>query len=137
MTGRPYSELRTNTRKERPFSIIKLGLDMDRSQLHQRINHRVDIMMEEGLEEEARQLYPHKHLNSLNTVGYRELFQYFDGAIPLEKAVELIKRNSRRYARKQLSWFRRDKEISWFTPENPDEVIKFVESKIKRAGTHV
>lgn len=137
MTGRPYSELRTNTRKIRPFNIIKIGLDMDRQQLHQRINNRVDQMMEKGLEQEARDLYPYKHLNALKTVGYRELFQYFDNEISLEKAIELIKRNSRRYARKQLSWFRRDKEISWFSPDNPNEVIKFVESKMKRAGARI
>jgi len=135
MTGRPYSELRTNTRKQRPFDILKIGLDMDRTLLHQRINQRVDVMMQNGLEEEVRELFPHKHLNSLNTVGYRELFQYFEGDISKEKAIELIKRNSRRYARKQLSWFRRDKEIWWFSPDNSQEVIKFADSK-KRAGTH-
>jgi len=133
MTGRPYSELRTNNRKQRPFDVLKIGLDMDRTLLHQRINERVDNMMQNGLENEARELYPYKHLNSLNTVGYRELFQYFDGDISREKAIELIKRNSRRYARKQLSWFRKDKEITWFSPDNSKEVIKFVNSK-KRAG---
>jgi tRNA dimethylallyltransferase len=131
MTGKPYSKLRTNKRKERPFNIIKIGLDMDRKELHQRINDRVDQMILEGLEEEARSLYPYKHLNALNTVGYREFFDHFDGIISREKAIELIKRNTRRYARKQLSWFRRDKEISWFSPDNPDEVIKFAENITK------
>lgn len=131
MTGRPYSELRTNTKKQRPFQIIKIGLDIERSELHQRINQRVDQMIKEGLEQEAREFFKHKNLNSLNTVGYREFFTYFEGKITKEEAIELIKRNSRRYARKQLSWFRRDKEISWFNPDKPDEVIKFVESKIK------
>lgn len=126
MTGRPYSELRTNTRKKRPFRIIKTGLDMDRAELHQRINTRVDQMVQEGLEEEAFNLHPHKALNALNTVGYREFFDYFDKKTSHEKAIELIKRNSRRYARKQLSWFRRDKEINWFDPGNPEEVITFV-----------
>jgi tRNA dimethylallyltransferase len=131
MTGRPYSELRTNTKKQRPFQIIKIGLDIERSELHQRINQRVDQMIKEGLEQEAREFFKHKNLNSLNTVGYREFFTYFEGKITKEEAIELIKRNSRRYARKQLSWFRRDKEISWFNPDKLDEVIKFVESKIK------
>ncbi len=137
MTGRPYSELRTNTKKVRPFKIIKIGLDMDRTLLHHRINQRVDQMIDEGLEQEARDLYQHKNLNSLNTVGYREFFDFFDGAISREKAIELIKRNSRRYARKQLSWFRRDKEIKWFSPENPEEVFTFAESKIKQTGVRI
>ena len=130
MTGRPYSELRTNTRKKRPFRIIKVGLDMDRAELHRRINIRVDQMVQEGLEEEALSLYPHKDLNALNTVGYREFFDYFDKKTSRETAIELIKRNSRRYARKQLSWFRRDKEITWFDPQSPEEVITFVEEQL-------
>jgi len=134
MTGRPYSQLRTNTRKSRPFKLLKIGLNMDRSELHERINKRVDQMIHKGLEEEARELLPHQHLNSLNTVGYREFFDYFNGLITKDKAIELIKRNSRRYARKQLSWFRRDQEIIWFSPQNYDEVIKFVENSIKGAG---
>ena len=134
MTGKPYSSLRTNTKKERPFHIIKTALDMDRQALHHRINLRVDNMIADGLEEEARSLHHKAHLNALNTVGYRELFQCFNGSISREKAIELIKRNSRRYARKQLSWYRRDKEITWFTPDNPNEVIKFVESNLKQAG---
>ncbi|MFW5889839.1 MAG: tRNA (adenosine(37)-N6)-dimethylallyltransferase MiaA [Marinilabiliaceae bacterium] len=137
MTGRPYSQLRTNPRKERPFGIIKTALDMDRNALHQRINHRVDKMFDQDLEEEARALYPHKELNALNTVGYRELFQYFDGARSRDEAIRLIKRNTRRYARKQLSWFRRDKEISWFSPDNPGEMIKFVERKLRYAGARI
>ncbi|MGM0375459.1 MAG: tRNA (adenosine(37)-N6)-dimethylallyltransferase MiaA [Bacteroidota bacterium] len=137
MTGQPYSRLRTNPRKHRPFGIIKTALDMDRSALHQRINQRVDKMLDQGLEEEARALYPHKELNALNTVGYRELFQYFDGEISKDEAIRLIKRNTRRYARKQLSWFRRDEEISWFSPDNPDEIIKFVVSKLRYAGARI
>ncbi|PWD98063.1 tRNA (adenosine(37)-N6)-dimethylallyltransferase MiaA [Marinilabilia rubra] len=134
MTGKPYSSLRTNTKKDRDFNIIKIGLDMDRALLHQRINQRVDHMIASGLEKEANQWHHKKHLNSLNTVGYREFFSYFDGEVTKEKAIELIKRNSRRYARKQLSWFRRDKEITWFSPDNLTEVIKFVENKLKQAG---
>ncbi|WP_291857838.1 tRNA (adenosine(37)-N6)-dimethylallyltransferase MiaA [Marinilabilia sp.] len=136
MTGRPYSALRTNTKKIRPFHIVKIGLDMDRSLLHQRINQRVDQMMQDGLENEARGLYAHRTLNSLNTVGYREFFDFFDNIINREKAIELVKRNSRRYARKQLSWFRRDEEITWFSPQNTEEVITFVQRKIKRTGAH-
>jgi tRNA dimethylallyltransferase len=131
MTGKPYSKLRSNIKKERPFNILKIGLDMDREKLHQRINDRVDQMIRNGLEEEARSLYPYKHLNTLNTVGYREFFDHFDGVISREKAIELIKRNTRRYARKQLSWFRRDKEILWFSPDNSDDVIKFAENITK------
>ena len=137
MTGRPYSELRTNTKKNRPFRIIKIGLDMDRNLLHHRINQRVEQMIQEGLEQEARDLYEHKNLNSLNTVGYRELFDYFDGNISREKAIELIKRNSRRYARKQLSWFRRDKEINWFSPDSSEEVFTFVKNNIKQTGVRI
>jgi tRNA dimethylallyltransferase len=137
MTGRPYSELRTNTKKVRPFQIIKIGLDMDRTLLHDRINQRVDQMISEGLEQEARDLYQHKKLNSLNTVGYREFFDFFDGNISREKAIELIKRNSRRYARKQLSWFRRDEEINWFSPDNPQEVFTFAQNKIKQTGVRI
>jgi len=137
MTGRPYSELRTNTKKNRPFRIIKIGLDMDRNLLHHRINQRVEQMIQEGLEQEARDLHEHKNLNSLNTVGYRELFDYFDGNISREKAIELIKRNSRRYARKQLSWFRRDKEINWFSPDSSEEVFTFVKNNIKQTGVRI
>ena len=107
MTGKPYSSFRKETIKKRPFKIIKIGLNMDREALYSRINQRVDQMIAEGLEDEARKIYPFRHLNSLNTVGYKELFAHFDGAISLEKAIELIKRNTRRYARKQLTWLRK------------------------------
>jgi tRNA dimethylallyltransferase len=137
MTGRPYSEMRTNSKKERPFGIIRIALDMDRTALHQRINQRVDQMLKEGLEEETRALYPYKHLNALKTVGYRELFQYFDNEINRNEAIRLIKRNTRRYARKQLSWFRRDNEMYWFSPDNPDKIYKFVESKLRHAGAPI
>jgi tRNA dimethylallyltransferase len=134
MTGRPYSSLRTSTKKNRPFSMVKIGLDMERSQLHQRINQRVDQMIQNGLENEAKGLFAHKTLNSLNTVGYREFFDFFDNKISREKTIELIKRNSRRYARKQLSWFRRNKEITWFSPQNTEEVITFVKKRITQTG---
>ena len=126
MTGKPYSSLRTNQPKKRPFNILKLGLNCDREVLYNRINQRVDSMFLEGLEKEALELYPFRHLNSLNTVGYREIFDYFDGTITLDQARERIKANSRKYARKQLTWFRKDPEITWFAPGMKDEIIKFI-----------
>lgn len=113
MTGKPYSSFRTNTAKQRPFEIVKIGLMRDRDELYQRINIRVDQMMNDGLLEEARKFYPYRKLNSLNTVGYKELFQYFDGEWNLEFAIEKIKQNSRIYSRKQMTWFKRDKAINW------------------------
>ncbi|WP_346855003.1 tRNA (adenosine(37)-N6)-dimethylallyltransferase MiaA [uncultured Draconibacterium sp.] len=130
-TGKPYSSFRSNQNKERPFSILKIALNCDREILHKRINLRVDKMMEAGLEAEARNVYPQKEQNSLNTVGYRELFAWFDGEITREKAVELIKRNSRRYARKQITWFRKDEKVTWFEPGEGDEIIRFIEEQIK------
>ncbi|MCK3685649.1 tRNA (adenosine(37)-N6)-dimethylallyltransferase MiaA [Maribellus sp. YY47] len=132
MTGKPYSSFRTNPEKERPFKIIKIGLNCDRELLHQRINRRVDKMIEEGLIDEARSVYPMKHLNALNTVGYRELFDWFDGTISHEKAIELIKRNSRRYARKQLTWFRRDENVHWFEPLRTADIIAYIEYTIQQ-----
>ena len=113
MTGKPYSSFRTNTIKERPFEIIRIGLNRPRELLYERINARVDQMIENGLIEEARKFYPYKHLNSLNTVGYKELFKHFDGEWTLEFAIEKIKQHSRNYARKQLSWFNRSDDIHW------------------------
>lgn len=130
-TGKPYSTYLTRSKAERPFHIIKLGLNMDRSVLHERIATRVDQMMEAGLLEEAKELFPHRELNALNTVGYRELFDFIEEKIPLEKAVELIKRNTRRYARKQISWFSRDVRMHWFAPENVKETIAFIEKQLK------
>jgi tRNA dimethylallyltransferase len=118
MANKPYSSLRKNEAKPRPFRIIKTGLERDRAELYNRINRRVDGMMSAGLLEEARGLYHLKHLNSLNTVGYKELFKYFSGEWTLDFAVEKIKQNTRIYARKQMSWFRRDPEIRWFNPDN-------------------
>lgn len=129
MSGKPYSELRTNSRKERNFNIVKIGLNRDRQELYDRINKRVDIMIEEGLIEEAKSVFEFRHYNSLNTVGYKELFEYFEGKISLEKAIELIKRNSRRYAKRQLSWFRRDNEIQWFHPEQEGEIIEYLQQQ--------
>ena len=129
MTGKPYSSFRTNSRKERPFRIIKIGLTRDREELCDRINRRVDQMMADGLLEEARKVYPFRHLNSLNTVGYKELFKYFDGEWTLDLAIEKIKRNSRVYARKQMTWFKRDEEIKWFHPEQETEIRQYLDEK--------
>lgn len=127
MAGVPYSSLRTNSIKDRGFDILKIGLNRDKEELYDRINLRVDMMLSEGLEEEARTLYPFKNLNALNTVGYKEFFNYFDNIISHEEAIRLIKRNSRRYAKKQLSWFRRDSDIHWFHPQQEEQVITFIE----------
>ncbi|MGM9758885.1 MAG: tRNA (adenosine(37)-N6)-dimethylallyltransferase MiaA [Parabacteroides sp.] len=130
MTGRPYSSFRTHRAKARPFHIVKIGLTRDREELYDRINRRVDQMMADGLLEEARRVYPHRALNSLNTVGFKELFQYFDGVWTLEQAVEKIKRNSRVYARKQMTWFKRDPEIHWFHPEAEQEIFDLLRNEL-------
>ena len=129
-TGKPYSSYRTGNKKQRNFEIIKIGLNLPREILHQRINQRVDLMMNNGLLHEAETLYPLKSLNSLNTVGYRELFDYMDGKTNLDTAVELIKRNTRRYARKQISWFNGDPEVKWFQPDRLEDIINYCDSKI-------
>lgn len=130
MTGKTYTELRTQPKKKRPFDILKIGLTRPREQLYERINSRVLQMMDEGLEQEARNLYAKRELNALNTVGYKELFNYFDGEWTRDFAVEMIQQNTRRYAKKQLSWFNRDKEIVWFNPEEQERILKFVEGVI-------
>lgn len=126
MTGKPYSAFRTNSVKTRPFRIIKIGLTRDREELYDRINRRVDQMMEEGLLEEARRVYPYRALNALNTVGYKELFNYFSGEWTLDLAIEKIKRNSRVYARKQMTWFKHDPEIHWFHPDEEAAIFQFL-----------
>ncbi len=131
MTGKPYSSFRSNPNKKRPFSIVKIGLDCKREILHNRINKRVDLMIDAGLENEAKRLLPYKHLTALNTVGYREFFACFEGEISREKAIGLIKRNSRRYARKQLTWFRKDKKMKWFAPGQTEEIIEYINQQIK------
>lgn len=113
MSGKPYSSLRTNTKKERPFRILKVGFKREREELYDRINKRVDQMIDDGLVEEARGFYPKRHLNSLNTVGYKELFMHFDGECSLDFAIQKIKQHSRNYARKQMTWFKKDKNINW------------------------
>jgi tRNA dimethylallyltransferase len=131
MTGKLYSELRTGQRKERPFNILKIGLNRPRQELYERINLRVDEMMDEGLLEEARQFYEFRHLNTLNTVGYKELYEYMAGNWPLEFAVNMIKQDSRRYAKRQLTWFNRDKEIYWFHPDEEEKIMNFVEENYR------
>ncbi len=127
--GVPYSTLRCGVKQKRPFQIVKVGIDMPRPMLYERIDMRVEMMMEEGLEAEARAVYPLRALNSLQTVGYREMFDYFDGTISREEAVELIKRNSRRYAKRQMTWFRRDEQIEWFdSPQRSESIINYIES---------
>lgn len=130
MTGKTYTSFRTRTQKERPFRILRVGLTRDREELYDRINRRVDAMMDEGLLEEARSVYPFRHLNSLNTVGYKELFKYLDGEWTLDFAVEKIKQNSRIYSRKQMTWFRRDTDIAWFHPEPQTEIIQYIRQQL-------
>jgi tRNA dimethylallyltransferase len=130
-TGRPYSSFLTKQKRERDFKIIKIGLERSRPELYDRINHRVDKMIEDGLENEARTLFGLRHLNALNSVGYREFFDYFEGKITREKAIELIKRNSRRYAKRQMTWWGKDKEIRWFRPEKAGEIIEYIGESVK------
>ena len=127
-TGRPYSEQRSGDRAERPFNIVKIGTDMPREELYDRINRRVDMMVADGLVEEAHAMYPKRHLNALQTVGYREIFDHLDGKCSLEEAIELIKRNSRRYAKRQMTWFRRDERVGWFSPKDTNKIIEFIDS---------
>ena len=127
-TGRTYTSFRTQSKKERPFRIVKIGLNRDRDELYNRINARVDAMMEQGLLHEAESLYNQRQLNALNTVGYKEMFDYMDGRWSLDEAVERMKGNTRRYARKQLTWFKRDEEVRWFHPDQIDEIFKYIEA---------
>lgn len=129
-SGKPYSHQRKGEKQQRPFRIVKIGTDLPRDVLYERINLRVDMMISEGLEAEARAMLPKRELNSLQTVGYREMFDYFDGRCSLDEAIELIKRNSRRYAKRQMTWFRRDAEIAWFSPHDIEPIISHIDTKI-------
>ncbi len=131
-TGATYTSLRTRPMKERPFQILKIGLRREREELYSRINDRVDKMMEKGLLEEARQLYPYRSHNSLNTVGYKELFNYLDGTWTLPFAIEKIKQNSRIYSRKQMTWFKRDASIHWFHPDEEENIFQFIEENLQK-----
>lgn len=125
-TGQTYTSFRKQERKQRPFRIVKIGLNRDREELYERINRRVDQMMTDGLLEEARSLYDKRSNNALNTVGYKEMFAYLDGTWTLDEAVERMKGNTRRYARKQLTWYRRDNEMQWFHPEQQEDILKYI-----------
>ncbi len=125
-TGKTYTSFRKQTKKERPFKIVKIGLNRNREELYKRINQRVDNMMAQGLLDEARAMAPYREVNALNTVGYKELFDYMDGRWPLEEAVERIKGNTRRYARKQLTWYKRDENIRWFHPDQQQEILNYI-----------
>lgn len=125
-TGRTYTSFRTQQKKERPFRIVKIGLNRDREELYNRINQRVDQMMEDGLLDEVKSLVNKRNTNALNTVGYKELFDYLDGRWSLDEAVERIKGNTRRYARKQLTWYKRDADMRWFHPDNIEEILNYL-----------
>ena len=129
MTGKTYTSFRTGNRKQRPFDIIKIGLCRDREELYDRINKRVDIMINDGLVNEVKSVYQYKDLNSLNTVGYKEIIQYLEGNCTLEFAIEKIKQNSRIYSRKQMTWFKRDNDIKWFHPDREDEIMEYIEAE--------
>ena len=126
MTGKTYTSFRKAQKKLRPFRIVKIGLDREREELYRRINQRTDQMMSDGLLDEVRRLLPYRQANALNTVGYKELFDYLDGRWPLDEAVERIKGNTRRYARKQLTWFRRDREITWYHPDDKENIKQHI-----------
>lgn len=131
MTGKTYTSFRQNITKKRPFNIMKIGLTLDRATLYDRINRRVEEMIEHGLEAEARSVYDKRELNALNTVGYKEMFEYFDGTTTLEEAIFKIQSNTRRYCRKQQTWFKRDPSIKWFNPCEIKEIIKHIDSCLK------
>ena len=129
-TGKTYTSFRTNTIKDRPFNIIKIGLNRDRDELYSRINQRVLNMIEEGMIEEALKVYPKRSLNSLNTVGYKELFEYLDGLTTLDEAIFKIQSNTRKYARKQLTWYKKDVAYQWFNPNNIEEILNYIHATI-------
>lgn len=129
-TGRTYTSFRTNSVKQRPFNILKIGLNRDREVMYERINQRVLDMVDAGLEQEARSVYHKRTCNSLNTVGYKEMFAYFDGTIDRNEAIRQIQSNTRRYMRKQLTWFKKDDTIRWFSPDNIEEIIKYVDKSL-------
>ena len=131
MTGKTYTSFRTQEKKTRPFRMIKIGLTRDREELYARINQRVDIMMKQGLLDEVKQVYPYRQLNSLNTVGYKELFNYLDGEWALPFAIDKIKQDSRIYSRKQMTWFKRDEEIRWFHPNQEEDILTYIKQKIQ------
>lgn len=130
-TGKPYSSFRKNLVEKRNFTSVKIGLTASRDLIYDRINKRVDLMMEKGLLEEVISLQPYRHKNALQTVGYKELFDYLDGNSSLEFAIDEIKKNSRRYAKRQLTWYRRDESVNWFDYQSTQEIVDFVTEKIR------
>lgn len=128
LTGQSFTSLRKGVIKERPFEVVRIGLSIDRAELYARINKRVDLMVSDGLVAEAKGVLPYRNHNALKTVGYRELFSHFDGDISLDEAIEKIKVNSRRYAKRQLTWFKKDKNTQWFMPKQLQEIVNFIES---------
>ena len=133
-TGKTYTSFRSNTVKERPFNIIKIGLNRDRNELYTRINQRVLDMIDEGMIEEALRVYPKRTLNSLNTVGYKELFEYLDGLTTLDETIFKIQSNTRRYARKQLTWYKKDVAFQWFHPDNIEEILNYIHTMISNTS---
>jgi len=125
-TNKTFSSFRKKEKKKRSFNIVKIGLEIDRELLYNRINNRVDIMMENGLEKEVKSLIPYQNKNALQTVGYKELFEYFDGNCSLEQSTEMIKQNTRRFAKRQITWFKKDSSIKYFSPESLNKIIKFI-----------
>ncbi|MBR3883308.1 MAG: tRNA (adenosine(37)-N6)-dimethylallyltransferase MiaA [Bacteroidaceae bacterium] len=130
MTGKTYTSFRTRKEKQRPFNIIKIGLQRNREELYERINRRVDIMIEQGLINEVKKFYHLREHNSLNTVGYKEIFKVLDGEWELPFAIEKIKQNTRIYSRKQVTWYRRDEEIAWFHPNDKEEILSYIDKSI-------
>ena len=130
MTGQTYTSFRKKVNALRPFRIVKMALTLPREELYNRINARVDLMMQQGLLDEARRLLPYRHLNALNTVGYKEMFAYIDNIWTLDEAVERMKGNTRRYARKQLTWFKKDNDVTWFSPNDEQQIIEHIQQRI-------
>ncbi len=130
-TGKPFSNFRARKKPSRPFNIIKLGLDLDRTELYRKIDQRMDMMIENGLFEEAGKLFHLKHLNALQTVGYKEIFGYLDAEYDKNEAIRLLKRNSRRYAKRQITWFKKDTEVKWFNANDAESIMDYVESSVQ------
>ena len=130
-TGKTYTSFRSDTIKDRPFNIIKIGLNRDRDELYERINQRVVAMLDAGMVDEALKVYPKRELNALNTVGYKELFEYLDGLTTIDEAIFKIQSNTRRYARKQLTWYKKDVDIKWFHPDNIEEILKYTRTLLQ------
>ena len=131
-TGKPFSSFRSGERVERPFEVIWVGLEMEREKLYQQIDQRMDKMIADGLFEEAKKFYPNRELNALQTVGYKEIFGYLDGDYDKEEAIRLLKRNSRRYAKRQMTWFKKNPEVKWFTPNDFEAIEEYLNQELKR-----